>query len=82
MPLHLYAGLSGRLMTTILKATRFTGAPRLSVVKRLGKRLRPAWPETRVIVRSDSHCASPAVRQWSDEPPERSSGTGLTSNAV
>jgi hypothetical protein len=40
MPLHLYEGLSGRLMTTILKATRVTGTPRLAVLKRLGKRLR------------------------------------------
>jgi Transposase DDE domain group 1 len=38
MPLHLYEGLSGRLITTILKAKRFTGAQMLSVLKRLVKR--------------------------------------------
>ena len=32
MPLHLYAGLSGRLITTILKAKRFTGVQMLSMV--------------------------------------------------
>ena len=82
MPFHLYAGLSGRLMTTILKATRFTGAQRLAVLKRLVKRLRHAWPETVLIVRGDSHFASPEVMQWIDEQPELRSGTGLTSNAV
>ena len=32
LPLHLYEGLSGRLITTIFKAKRFTGTQRLSVV--------------------------------------------------
>src|SRR2546421_8928814 len=35
MPLHLYEGLSGRLITTILKAKRFTGVQMLSVLKRV-----------------------------------------------
>jgi Transposase DDE domain group 1 len=82
MPLHLYEGLSGRLMTTILKAKRFTGAQMLSVLKRLVKRLRHAWPETLLIVRGDSHFAYPEVMQWIDEQPELSYVTGLTSNAV
>src|SRR5215813_11448502 len=34
MPLHLYEGLSGRLITTILKAKRFTGTQMLAVLKR------------------------------------------------
>jgi hypothetical protein len=82
MPLHLYAGLSGRLMTTILKAKRFTGAQMRSVLKRLGKRRRHAWPETLLIVRGDSHFAYPEVMHWIDEQLELSSVTGLTSNAV
>jgi hypothetical protein len=82
MPLHLYEGLSGRLMTTILKAKRFTGAQRLAVLKRLGKRLRQAWPETLLILRGDSHFAYPEVMQWIEEQPELSYVTGLTSNTV
>jgi hypothetical protein len=46
LPLHLYEGLSGRLITTIFKAKRFTGTQRLSVLKRLVKRLRQTWPDT------------------------------------
>jgi len=82
MPLHLYAGLSGRLITTILKAKRFTGVQMLSVLKRVVKRLRHAWPDTLLIVRGDSHCAYPEVMPWIDEQPELSYVTGLTSNAV
>src|SRR5437773_4172806 len=40
MPLHLYEGLSGRLITAILKAKRFSGAQMLAVLKRVVKRLR------------------------------------------
>ena len=82
LPLHLYEGLSGRLITTILKATRFTGAQMLAVLKRVVKRLRHAWPDTLMIFRGDSHFAYPEVMQWIDEQPELSYVTGLTSNAV
>jgi Transposase DDE domain group 1 len=82
MPLHLYEGLSGRLLTTLLKASRFTGTQMRAVVKRLVKHLRHAWPDTRVSLRGDRPCASPEVMQWIDEQPELSYVTGLTSNAV
>jgi hypothetical protein len=52
------------------------------VLKRLGKRLRPAGPATLVLVRGDRHCASPEVRQWSEEHPALSSVTGWPRNAV
>src|SRR3989442_1786067 len=67
LPLHLYEGLSGRLITTIFKAKRFTGVQMLAVLKRLVKQLRHAWPHTLLIVRGDSHFAYPEVMQWVDE---------------
>jgi hypothetical protein len=82
LPFHVYEGLSGRLITTMLKAKRFTGAQRLSVLKRLGKRLRHAWPDTLLILRGDSHFAYPEVMQWVEAQPGLSYVTGLTSNAV
>ena len=82
MPLHLYEGLSGRLITTIFKAKRFTGTQMLSVLKRLVKRLRQAWPDTLVILRGDSHFAYPEVMQWIEAQAHLSYVTGLTSNAV
>jgi hypothetical protein len=82
VPLHLYEGLSGRLIPSILKAKRFTGSQRLAVLKRLVKRLRHAWPNTLCIFRGDSHFASPEVMQWMEEQPGLSYVTGLTSNQV
>jgi len=82
LPFHVYAGLSGRLITTMLKAKRFTGAQRLSVLKRLVKRLRPAWPATLLILRGASPFAYPEVRQWGEAQPGLSYVTGLTSQAV
>jgi DDE family transposase len=82
MPLHLYEGLSGRLITTILKAKRFTGTQMLAVLQRVVKRLRHAWPDTLLIFRGDSHFAYPAVMQWLEAEPDLSYVTGLTSNAV
>ena len=82
LPLHLYEGLSGRLITAIFKAKRFTGAQMLAVLKRLVKRLRHAWPHTLVIVRGDSHFAYPEVMEWIEAQANLSYVTGLTSNAV
>jgi hypothetical protein len=82
LPLHVYEGLSGRLITTIFKAKRFTGAQMLAVLTRMVKRLRQAWPDTLLIVRGDSHFAYPEVMQWIEEQPDLSSVTGLTSNRV
>ncbi len=53
------AARAGRLSTPILQATRCTGTPRLSGGQRLGKGLRPAWPDTLVGLRGDRHWASP-----------------------
>jgi hypothetical protein len=82
LPLHIYEGLSGRLITTILKAKRFTGAQMFAVRKRLGKRRRQAWPAPLVILRGDSHCAYPEVMEWIAAQPGLGSVTGLPSNAV
>jgi hypothetical protein len=82
LPLHLYEGLSGRLITTIFKAKRCTGTQMLSVLKRLVKRLRQTWPDTLMIFRGDSHFAYPEVMQWIEAQANLSYVTGLTSNAV
>src|SRR5712692_8457050 len=82
LPLHVYEGLSGRLITTIFKAKSFTGAQMLAVLKRLVKHLRQAWPDTLLIFRGDSHFTYPEVMQWIDDQANLSYVTGLTSNAV
>ena len=82
LPLHVYEGLSGRLITTIFKAKRFSGTQMLAVLQRLVKHLRQAWPDTVLIVRGDSHFAYPEVMQWIEAQANLSYVTGLTSNAV
>jgi hypothetical protein len=52
LPLHLYEGLSGRLITTIFKAKRFSAAQMLAVLKRLVKQGQS----------SDMPCAKPGPR--------------------
>jgi hypothetical protein len=82
LPLPLSAGLSGRLLPTLCKAKRFPGAQRLAVLTRLVKRLRPAWPPTRLLLRGDRHLASPEARPWIEEPPALREVTGLPSHRV
>lgn len=82
MPLHVYEGLSGRLITTIFKAKRFRAAQLLAVLQRLVQRLRQAWPETLMVFRGDSHFAYPEVMQWIETQAHLHYVTGLTCNAV
>ena len=65
LPLHVYEGLSGKLITTILRpGKRATGKVYLSIVKRIVRKLRAAWPETVIVVRGDSHFAVPEIIDW------------------
>lgn len=82
LPLHVYEGLSGRLITTIFKAQRFSAAQLLAVLKRLVKHLRHAWPETLIVFRGDSHFTYPEVMEWIEGQAHLHYVTGLTTNAV
>jgi len=82
LPLHVYEGLSGRLISTIFKAKRFSAAQMLAVLKRLVTHLRQTWPDTRIVVRGDSHFTYPEVMQWIETQALLHYVTGLTSNAV
>ena len=65
MPFHLYDGLSGKLITTVLRPGKTpTDQEIISVLKRVVKRLRKAFPKTRLIFRADSHNTKPAVMDW------------------
>ena len=65
MPFHLYDGLSGKLITTVLRpGTTPTDQEIISVLKRVIQRLRNAFPATRLVFRGDSHHTKPAVMDW------------------
>lgn len=68
MPLHIYEGKTGRLITTLLRpGARPSGKQIVSILKRLVKALREAWPEVDVILRGDAHFSCPEVHDFCDE---------------
>jgi hypothetical protein len=67
MPFHVYEGLSGKYITSVLRAGKTPTAPEiLSVLKRIVRRIRRTWPEVRIVFRADSHHTKPAVMSWMD----------------
>ena len=65
MPFHVYEGLSGKLITTVLRAGKTPKAHEIiSVLKRIVQRIRAAWPEVVIVFRGDSHHTKPEVMEW------------------
>jgi hypothetical protein len=65
LPLHIYEGISGKLISTILKpGKRATGKQIVSILKRLVKKIRSSWPDTTILFRGDSHFCSPEVLRF------------------
>lgn len=82
MPLHIYEGLSGKLITTILKPGRRNKQANVArLLKKLIKHLRLQWPDTKIIVRGDSHFASQDFMDWTLNQPKVGFITGLAGNA-
>jgi len=67
MPIHIYEGRTGKLITTVLRpGKRPTGNQIVSILKRVVKRIRQAWPEVGIIFRGEKNCrksGSPAEEQ-------------------
>jgi hypothetical protein len=62
LPLWIFEGLSGALVTACLRpGTRPTGAENAMILVRLLAFLRRHWPRTHILVRGDSHFATPEV---------------------
>ncbi|MCX6356204.1 MAG: IS1380 family transposase [Candidatus Aureabacteria bacterium] len=82
MPFHVYEGLSGKLIATVLRSGKTPKAEEIiSVLKRIVSRIRRAWPEVLIIFRADSHHTKPKVMEWM-EPRGVEYATGLCANAV
>jgi hypothetical protein len=81
MPLHIYEGLSGKLITTILKPGRRNKQANIArLLQKLVSYLRSRWPKTKIIVRGDSHFASQDFMDWTSSQPNVGFITGLTGN--
>ncbi len=84
LPLHLYEGQSGKLITSILRpGRRPTGAEIVSILKRVVGRMRRQWPEVALLLRGDSHFRTPEVHQWCEsESPEVYYIVGQSGNKI
>src|SRR5215475_14468081 len=83
LPLFIFEGTSHALITAYLRpGTRPTGAENAMILVRLLSYLRRHWPHTHILVRGDSHLATPEVidvitsYRWTDFV------FGLAGNAV
>lgn len=81
MPFHVYEGVSGKLITTVLRAGKTPAAAEIiSVLKRIVRRVRRAWPDVQIIFRADCHLTKPQVMEWLEKHRVHYV-TGLTPNA-
>jgi hypothetical protein len=65
MPFHVYDGLNGKFITAVIRPGKTpTAGEILAVLKRLVRRLRGRWRQTRIILRADSHHTKPEVMDW------------------
>jgi hypothetical protein len=82
MPLHIYEGLSGKLITTILKPGRRNKQANVArLLQKLIKHIRGQWPDTKIIVRGDSHFASQDFMDWTYIQPNVGFITGQAGNS-
>lgn len=67
MPLYIFEGQTGKLVTSILRpGKRPSGKETRSLFKRVIKRIRAAWPSVGILIRGDSHFATPELYSWCD----------------
>lgn len=83
MPLHIYEGFSGKLITTILKPGRRSKSVNVfAILRRIVEYLRKHWPNTMIILRGDSHFCSKELMDWTHDLKNIEFITGLTGNSV
>jgi hypothetical protein len=81
MPLHIYEGLSGKLVTTILKpGRRAKNINVFAILSRIIERIRSQWKDTIIVVRGDSHFCSRQLMDWCAGRDNIHFLTGLTGN--
>jgi hypothetical protein len=77
-PLHVYEGLSGKLLTTILRpGRRPSGQEIVAYLRRLVAQIQAVWPDTLILFRGDQHYGVPAVYEWVAAQPHCHSITGF-----
>lgn len=68
LPLHIYEGRSGKLITTVLRpGRRPSGKQIVAILKRVVIHIRKAWPHVQIFVRADSHFSAPEVHTFCED---------------
>jgi len=68
MPYFIFDGQSGKLITSILRpGKRPDGKQIRAIIKRVIKKIRKVWPTVGILVRGDSHFATPELYSWCDK---------------
>ena len=68
MPYFIFDGRSGKLITSILRpGKRPDGKQIRAIIKRVIKKIRKVWPTVGILVRGDSHFATPELYSWCDK---------------
>ncbi|MDM8541995.1 transposase [Desulfococcaceae bacterium HSG9] len=82
MPLHVYEGLSGESITTILKPGKRGDSQEMrSIVKGMVDYLREKQPETSIVFRGDGHFSYPEVMDHIEETDDAKYIVGLTADS-
>ena len=67
LPIHLYEGGTGKLITTLLRpGRRIRGREAAAILKRVLDHLIMVWPKTKITLRGDSHFSTPEVHDLCD----------------
>jgi hypothetical protein len=82
LPLFIFEGLSGALVTAVLRpGKRPTGAENAMIMKRVLKLIRQHFPDTHILVRGDGHFSNPELMRLIDAMPNTDFIFGLGGNA-
>ena len=82
MPFHVYEGITGRLIATIVRPGKTPSKEEIiALLKRIVRRAKARFPRTEIVFRADSHHTKPDVMDWLEANDVRYV-TGMATNAV
>lgn len=82
MPFHIYEGLTGRLIATVVRPGKTPAKEEiLGLLRRIVRHIRKRFPKTTIIFRADSHHTKPEVMDWLEDNDVRYI-LGLATNAI
>src|SRR5690348_12968878 len=74
LPIHVYDTATSRPVAVLLRPGKTSSGTEIrGHLRRLIRRIRRHWPQTRIIIRGDGHYGRPEVMEWCDEKGSTSS---------